>query len=182
MNASAEAQNQLLKEAKAAGTGSDESCRKVLSFAIAGDSYAIPIDLIKEILEYGSVTRVPMAPDHIRGVLNLRGAVVPVIDLAARLGRPRAAVSKRTCIVILAIPDEEGTVDMGVVVDSVNEVLDIPEGDIEPTPSFGTNVPPELIEGIGKVRGRFVVILDAASTFDVEALSAVGGAVGRRVA
>lgn len=150
----------------------DERYRKVLSFNVANDAYAIPIGLVKEILEYGAVTRVPMSPTHIRGVLNLRGAVVPVIDLAARLGRPRQGVTRRTCIVILAVPDEEGAVDMGVVVDGVNEVLDIPEREIEPAPAFGSNIPTAYIHGIGKVRDCFVVILDTKATFDTDELSA----------
>lgn len=162
-------------------SASDIPHRKVLSFAVNGETFAIAIDLIKEIIEFGSVTRVPMAPPHMRGVLNLRGSVVPVVDLAARMGKGRSAAGKRTCIVVIGVPgEEEGErVDLGVVVDAVNEVLDIPEADIEPAPAFGANVRPDFIDGMAKVRGKFVVVLDPTTTFAVEELMLLTGARDR---
>lgn len=146
--------------------------RKVLSFRAAGQTYAVPIELIKEIIEYGSVTRVPMTPSHLRGVLNLRGAVVPVLDLAARLGFASERIERRTCIVVLALPGEDdSTLNLGMVVESVSEVLDIPEPEIEAAPSFGASIEPRFIDGMAKVRGRFVVILDPETTFAIDELA-----------
>src|SRR5690606_37938150 len=107
--------------------------QQFLTFMLSGETYAIGILHIKEIIEYGQVTAVPMMPEFIRGVINLRGRVVPVVDLAARFGRKATAVGKRTCIVILEIEaDRDERQDIGVVVDAVNEVLEIPQEEVEP--------------------------------------------------
>lgn len=160
-----------------------EAVQKVLSFAVAGETYAIPIDVVKEILEFGSVTRIPMTPPHVRGVLNLRGSVVPVIDLAVRLGRRRSALGKRTCIVVLAIQSEEDAMNVGVVVDAVNEVLDVAADDLEPAPSFGHSVRPDFIAAMAKVRGKFVTILEPTNTFSIDELAELigGGAAAHAV-
>ena len=130
-----------------------------LTFMLGSEVFAIGILAIKEIIEYGDLTQVPMMPDCVRGVINLRGAVVPVMDLAVRFGKTPAAVSKRTCIVIVET-EREGTREViGVVVDAVNAVLDIAREDIEPPPSFGPRISTEFIEGLGKVNGRFVIRL-----------------------
>lgn len=145
-----------------------------LTFTLAGETFAIGILAIKEIIEYRGVTEVPMMPSAVRGVINLRGAVVPVLDLLARFGKASSEIGKRTCIVIveMAIHDERQVI--GVMVDAVNEVLDIPAADIEPPPSFGANVGREFIAGMGKVRGKFVILLDVnrvLSTEDIGALT-----------
>jgi purine-binding chemotaxis protein CheW len=102
-----------------------------------------------------------MMPDSIRGVINLRGAVVPVMDLAARFGRPQTVAGKRTCIVIVELEADGERQLTGVVVDAVSAVLDIPASDIEPAPSFGTRIRGDYIAGMGKVNGRFVILLNA---------------------
>jgi len=142
----------------AAAPASDES--QYLTFMLQSEIYAIGILSVKEIIEYGTLTAVPMMPDCVRGVINLRGAVVPVMDLAACFGAPPAALNRRTCIVIVEARSGESTQDVGIVVDAVNEVLDIAPGDIEPTPAFGASIRTEFVRGMGKVRERFVVILD----------------------
>jgi purine-binding chemotaxis protein CheW len=131
-----------------------------LTFVLGGEVFAAGILAIKEIIEYNQLTTVPMTPDYVRGVMNLRGAVVPVLDLQVRFGKPSSPVTKRTCIIIIEI--EAGGVrhDFGVVVDTVNAVLDIPDTEIEPPPSFGTHIRTEFIRGMGKVNGRFVIVLD----------------------
>jgi purine-binding chemotaxis protein CheW len=131
-----------------------------LTFMLAGEAFAIGILSIKEIIEYGGLTPVPMMPDCVRGVINLRGAVVPVIDLQSRLGRCSSEVTKRTCIVIVEVQGAEGAQVIGVVVDVVNEVLEIGPADIEPPPAFGARIRHDFIAGMGKVRGRFVILLD----------------------
>jgi purine-binding chemotaxis protein CheW len=150
-----------------------------LTFMLGGEMFAIGILAIKEIIEYQNLTEVPMMPPCVRGVINLRGAVVPVMDLAARFGKPATAVTKRTCIVIVEIGADGERQDVGVTVDAVNEVLEIPQSDIESAPSFGANIRTDFIEGMGKLNGRFVIILDTdhvLSVDDVQALSQLGGA------
>jgi len=131
-----------------------------LTFMLGGEMYAIDILNIKEITEYGQVTEVPMMPTFIRGVINLRGRVVPVVNLLARFGKPDTGITQRSCIVIIEAGTEGERQDIGVVVDSVSEVLDIPSSEIEPAPSFGAKIRSDFISGMGKVGGKFVVMLN----------------------
>ena len=134
--------------------------QQYLTFMLGREVFAVSILRIKEIIEYGQLTVVPMMPEFIRGVINLRGAVVPVMDLMARFGQDSSALSKRTCVVILEIELEGETQDVGILVDAVNEVLEIAGSEVEPAPRFGTNIRADFISGMGKVNGRFVIILD----------------------
>lgn len=134
--------------------------QQFLTFLLGEEMFAIGILSIREIIEYGYLTEVPMTPPFIRGVINLRGAVVPVLDLAVRFGRQPQENGKRTCIVIVEIEADDGTQEIGVVVDAVNEVLEIPRADIEPPPEFGARLRNDFIDGMGKVAGKFVIILD----------------------
>jgi len=131
-----------------------------LTFNLAGEMYAVGILNVKEIIEYGHLTEIPMMPSFIRGVINLRGAVVPVIDLAALFGGKASVVQKRTCNVIVEIRTAETKHDLGIMVDAVSEVLEIHANDIEPPPSFGAKIRADFIAGMGKVAGKFVIILD----------------------
>lgn len=152
--------------------------QQYLVFSLCGETFAIGIRSIKEIIEYGQLTEVPMMPDLVRGVINLRGAVVPVVDLAVRFGRKATEVARRTCIVIVeteAQPDEVQVI--GVIVDAVNEVLDIPAQEIEPAPSFGARIRSDFIEGMGKVVGKFVILLSLKHALSVDELSDIVGAV-----
>lgn len=114
-------------------------------------------------------------PAFIRGVINLRGAVVPVIDLSARFGGRTSAVSRRTCIVIVELGSGEDRQDLGVIVDAVNEVLEIPRGDIEPPPSFGARIRADFIQGMGKVNGDFVIILNVERVLSTEEMTMLAG-------
>jgi purine-binding chemotaxis protein CheW len=134
--------------------------QQYLTFVLSGEVFAIGILAIKEIIEYTHPTVVPMSPEYVRGVINLRGAVVPVIDLSIRFGRQASPVTKRTCVVIVEVGAGAERHVIGVIVDTVNAVLDIPATDIEPPPSFGMNIRAELVRGMGKVGGRFVILLD----------------------
>ncbi|MES2127269.1 MAG: chemotaxis protein CheW [Pseudomonadota bacterium] len=152
--------------------------RQYLTFMLGGEVFAIGILAIKEIIEFGGLTPVPMMPDTIRGVINLRGAVVPVLDLAARFGRPASEVGKRTCIVIVELTVEDEHHVIGVMVDAVNAVLEIPASEIEPAPTFGARIRADFIAGMGKVNGKFVILLDVAqvlSTVEIGALTAAEG-------
>lgn len=147
-----------------------------LTFMLGGETFAIGILHIKEIIEYAGLTEVPMMPDCVHGVINLRGAVVPVVNLSVRFGKAPTPVTKRTCIVIVEVDANGDRQVMGVVVDAVNAVVDIPSADIEPAPSFGAHIHSEFIEGMGKVNGKFVILLDAnrvLSANDIGALADV---------
>jgi purine-binding chemotaxis protein CheW len=153
--------------------------QQYLTFLLSGEMFAIAILYIKEIIEYGSLTEVPMMPSFIRGVINLRGSVVPVVDLSARFGRNKTEVSRRTCIVIIEVEGiDESMHDIGVVVDSVSEVLEIPRSEIEPPPAFGAKIRVDFMHGMGKVAGKFVIILDANKVLSVDELSMLGQAAG----
>lgn len=144
-----------------------------LTFMLAQEQFAIRILNIKEIIEYHGVTEVPMMPECVRGVINLRGAVVPVMDLLARFGRPASEVTKRTCVVIVEVHNDGESQVMGLVVDAVNEVLDIAAADIEPAPSFGARIRAEFIQGVGKVRGKFVLLLDVDRALSLDEIAAL---------
>ena len=144
-----------------------------LTFTLRKEMFAIGILNIKEILEYGQLTAVPMMPEFIRGVINLRGSVVPVVDLSARFGDKQSEVTKRTCIVIIEVNTDEGKQDIGVVVDTVSEVLEIPDTEIEPAPAFGARIRTDFIAGMGKVNGNFVIILNVDKVLSTEELAVV---------
>ena len=144
-----------------------------LAFRLAGEVYAIDILRIREIIEYTLPTSVPMMPPSLRGVINLRGAVVPVIDLAVRFGREATGVGKRTCFVIVEVAHEGAVLVLGLMVDGVNAVMEIAAADIEPPPSFGTRVNAEFIAGMARGDGRFVIILDIARVLSIEEMAAI---------
>jgi len=144
-----------------------------LTFQLADETYAAGILRVKEIIEYEAVTRVPNMPPSFPGVINLRGAVVPVVDLAVRFGRASSAVTKRTCIVIVEISLNDVRQDVGVVVDAVNEVLDIPPQQIEPPPTFGTRIRTDFIQGMGNVNNRFVILLDVKQVLSLDELAEI---------
>ena len=157
------------------GATQDEQLRQYLTFMLGGEIFAIGILSIKEIIEYGQLTEVPRMPDFIRGVINLRGAVVPVIDLGSRFGKQASAVSRRTCIVIIEVIHEDEQHVVGVMVDAVNEVLDIPATEIEPAPSFGAKIRADFIRGMGKVEGKFVIILNVDHVLSLDEMSSLAG-------
>jgi purine-binding chemotaxis protein CheW len=152
----------------------DQETQQYLTFMLGGEVFAIGILHIKEIIEYGHLTTVPMMPAFIRGVINLRGAVVPVVDLASRFGGKPGQVTRRSCIIILELEVEEETQVIGVVVDAVNEVLEIAGADIEPPPSFGTRIRTDFIAGMGKVQERFVIILNVNKVLSADELALIG--------
>lgn len=150
-----------------------------LTFMLGGEVYAMGILAIKEIIEYGSLTEVPRMPSFIRGVINLRGAVVPVIDLSARFGKATTTVTRRTCVVIVEVASgrvtEAETQVVGVMVDAVNAVLEIPQNEIEPPPSFGANIRADFMTGMGKVNGKFVIILNIHHVLSVDEMASLAG-------
>jgi len=154
----------------------NDDVNQYLTFILAGETYGVSILVIKEILEYNEPTVVPMMPDFIRGVINLRGSVVPVIDLSLRLGKETTEVAKRTCVVIIEVRHEDERMEIGVVVDAVNEVLDIAPDLIESAPNFGAKIRTDFIRGMGKVDDKFVVLLNIDHVLSIEELSMVNDA------
>jgi purine-binding chemotaxis protein CheW len=141
--------------------GNDETVRtQYLSFCLRGTEYALGILKVKEILQYEHATRVPSTPRSLRGVINLRGRVVPVVDLAAKFGLGETAPTRLTCILIVEALVEGSPAVVGIVADSVQEVVELGPDDVEPTPAFGTQVKVDFLVGVGKIGKRFVLLLD----------------------
>jgi purine-binding chemotaxis protein CheW len=156
-----------------------------LSFFIADEEFAVKILKAREILEYGTVTKVPGAPPTVRGVINLRGSVVPVVDLALKFGLPESEVTKRTCVVIVEVAHGEEKTTMGVIVDSISQVVELPQDQIEPAPDFGTRVKLEYLLGMGRSGKKFVMVLDidkALSPSELSSVTAIAGQVPAEVA
>ena len=170
--------NQAKNMLVVAGQAMTDEDQQYLTFLLSGEMYAIAILNIKEIIEYSNLTEVPMMPGFIRGVINLRGSVVPVVDLSVRFGRNKTEVSRRTCIVIIEVEEQDEKHDIGVMVDSVSEVLEIARSEIEPPPAFGAQIRVDFMHGMGKVKGKFVIILNANKVLSVDELSMVGQAAG----
>ena len=161
-------QNKSPAKASTAVTAVDSAPQQYLTFTLGGEMFAVAILNVKEIIEYGTVTEIPMMPGFIRGVINLRGAVVPVIDLSCRFGGKSTEVARRTCIVIIELMQDDQKHDIGIMVDAVSEVLEIARSEIEPPPTFGAKIRTDFISGMGKVNGKFVIILDVARVLSVE--------------
>jgi purine-binding chemotaxis protein CheW len=133
-----------------------------LSFVLGTEVFAIGVLGIKEIIEYTAITDVPMMPAYLRGVINLRGVVVPVADLSVRFGRPSSPVTKRTCIIIIETQISGERQEIGVLVDAVNAVLDIAPANIQPPPAFGTGLRIDFIHGMVEIDARFVILLEVS--------------------
>ena len=177
MNALVETSGKQHGRALVPTTQAAEDHTQYLTFMLGSEVFAIGILAIKEIIEYRGLTEVPMMPDCIRGVINLRGAVVPVMDLSARFGKAASTVGKRTCVVIVELEMAGEDHVVGVMVDAVNAVLEIAAAEIAPAPAFGAKIRTDFIEGMGKVNGKFVILLNVNSVLSMEevgALAALG--------
>jgi purine-binding chemotaxis protein CheW len=148
----------------------DSTQSQYLTFFLGDEEYAVGILRAKEIIQYDVVTRVPGTPGWIRGVINLRGSVVPVLDLAVKFALPETEASKSTCIVIAEVELEGERLVMGVLADAVSQVIDLLPSDIEPTPAFGTRVHVDYLLGMGKLGKKFVLILDIDKVLSTEEL------------
>jgi len=148
-----------------------EQLGQYLTFLVGQESFAISILDVKEIIEISSVTRVPMTPGYIHGVINLRGNVVPVIDLSARLAHGRTEINKRSCIVLVEIEVTDSAQLIGMLVDEVKEILEIPAENIQPAPDFGTDIRTEFIQAMGRVGDDFIILLAINRVLSIEELS-----------
>ena len=145
-----------------------------LTFFLAGEEYAITILQVTDIIECGAVTRVPGTPPWIRGVHNLRGTVVPVIDLAIKFGLPATEITRRTCIVIVELRADDETLIMGVMADSVHQVVDFTAEQIQPPPAFGPRVHVDCLLGMADSNGKFVLLLDIDRVFSSDEIVVAG--------
>ncbi len=133
---------------------------QVLTFTLGEETYGVDILRVQEIRGFSTVTRIPQAPAHVLGVLNLRGSIVPIVDLRMRFNLDRAEYTALTVIIVLSVESAVGRRDFGVVVDGVSDVIDVAAADIKPSPELGEQVSTEFIEGLAAVSGRMVMLLD----------------------
>ncbi len=145
-----------------------------LTFMLAGKIYGLDILNVKEIIEYGDITEVPLMPEFISGVINLRGSVVPVIDLCQRFSGTAMEQTKRTSIIILEVKNDDLNIEIGVTVDMVNEVLDIDPKEIEPAPSLGNQIHTSFISGMAKIKDKLLILLDIENILSIDELSMLG--------
>ena len=171
--------NPITQNGKDHSAGSDDETTQYLTFFAADERYAIDILDVKEIVEIAQMTRVPMTPDYIRGVINLRGSVVPVIDLAVRLGKAGSEVTKRSCIVLVEIESRGEWQQIGMLVDEVNEILEIPESHLQPAPDFGTDIRTDFIRAMGRVDDIFLILLEVGNVLSLQELSQIA-AIAKR--
>ena len=151
----------------------NEGTRQYLTFTLAEEQYAVNVDEVKEVLEFTSVTRVPRTQEFMRGVINLRGSVVPVIDLRLKFGMDATEKTIDTSIVVLEVDLGGTTITVGALADSVQEVISLDDEVIEPPPRIGTRVDTEFIRGIGKQDDRFIIVLDIDRVFSDDEIAAV---------
>ena len=142
-----------------------------LAFTLAGEMYAVGLLRVREIIGFAPLTEVPMMPPFIRGVINLRGAVVPVIDLAVRFGHQPCKIQRRTCIVIIEVHQDDDIQNIGIMVDAVSEVLDVAASDIENPPSFGARIRSDFIAGMCRSGDGFVIILEIQRVLSVDEMA-----------
>lgn len=146
---------------------------KYLTFVLGGEEHGLEILKVQEIIGIMTVTKVPKTPSFVRGVINLRGKVIPVIDLRLKFGLEGKGDTEKTCIIVVQVARRDTHVTMGVIVDEVSEVLDIQENQIEPPPEFGASVDTDFILGMGKVRNKVVMLLDVDKVLSTGEMSLV---------
>lgn len=147
------------------------SCSQFLTFLVRGEIFALDIKSIKEILNYRSITKMPFMPGFIHGVLNLRGVVLPVIDLSARLHNEITNIGTRSTILIIETATAMGTQSIGVLVDGVSEVLSLDSSHIDVPPKFGAHLRPELVNGVTRLNDNFIIILNQETVFSMDEMT-----------
>jgi purine-binding chemotaxis protein CheW len=163
-------------------SSTDRNVQQYLTFMIAGEEYAVSLLKVREIIEYDTVTEVPRTPEWIRGVINLRGSVVPVIDLAVKLRQAPSVAGKLTCIVISEVECEGEATVMGIMADSVRQVIDLNPQDVEPPPTFGTRVKVDYLLGMARSGKKFCLILDTEKVLSTDELLELPDAIDQAAA
>ena len=147
-----------------------------LTFKLDEEIFALDIAKVKEVLDFTEITKMPQTPDFMKGVINLRGGVVPVVDMRLKFGMSETVKTVNTCIIIVEVAIEGEATVLGALVDSVQEVMDLEPGQIEPAPRIGTRLRTEFIRGMGKRDNHFIMILDIDKVFSADELAIVGSA------
>lgn len=153
----------------------DRSAEKYLSFHVGAEEFAIAVLSVREIMGVQDITAVPQTPAYVKGIINLRGKVVPVVDLRLKFGMPPVDYTQRTCIIVVEVAGESSRMLMGVVVDSVSEVLNVSQSDVENTPDFGDGVTIPYLLGIAKIKGKVKILLDIDKVLNTSELAGLGG-------
>ena len=153
---------------------------KYLTFALASEEYGLEILKVREIIGSMYITAVPQTPDHVKGVINLRGQVIPVVDLRAKFGMETADVTEQTCIIVVEIAQNDRKFNTGIVVDHVQEVLDIASDSIEPAPQFGSTVNTDFILGMGKIGDSVKILLDIDKVLTSNDIASLAGMAGSK--
>lgn len=151
-----------------------EEADQFLTFMLSNEELAVPIMQVKEIIEYDDLTSVPMVPEFIAGAINLRGSVVPVVNLAVKFDMEPSEITRRTCVVIMEVEIDGEQSVMGILVDKVLQVIDIPANEINSAPTLGAQIRTDFIRGMGKVGERFVIILRINKVLSAEEIAVVG--------
>ena len=149
------------------------TANQFLTFTLDGEQYAIGVAKVREVLEYTKITKLPKTAEYMKGIINLRGAGVPVIDLRLKFGMSETPVAKGTSIIVMEVLGLEGSVVVGALADAVHEVIEIDASNIEPAPKFGTRLAAEFIRGVGKRDEAFIILLDIDRIFNSEDMSAI---------
>jgi purine-binding chemotaxis protein CheW len=156
----------------------DRRAGKYLSFALANEEFAIQVRKVREIMGVQQITAVPQTPLHVKGVINLRGKVIPVVDLRLKFGLPEAEYTQRTCIIVVRSGESTDRKLTGIVVDGVSEVLNLASGDIEDTPDFGDGVASPCLLGVAKAKGKVSILLEIDRVLATEDIGQIGAALG----
>ncbi len=147
------------------------NANQYLTFTLDDEQYAIGVAKVREVLEHTKITRLPRTAEFMKGIINLRGAGVPVIDLRLKFGMPETPITKDTSIIVMEVESQDGKVVVGALADAVHEVVEIDEKSVENAPRFGTRLAAEFIRGVGKKDDSFIIILDIDRIFNAEEMS-----------
>lgn len=147
------------------------NANQYLTFTLDGEQYAIGVAKVREVLEHTKITKLPRTAEFMKGIINLRGAGVPVIDLRLKFGLQETPITKDTSIIVMEVESQDGLVVVGALADAVHEVVEIEEKAVEPAPRFGTRLSAEFIKGVGKREELFIIILDIDRIFNAEEIS-----------
>jgi purine-binding chemotaxis protein CheW len=145
----------------------DNESSRFLTFSIGGELFAAPLERIREVIEFPGITEIPLSSPVVPGVINLRGSVVPVMDLSVRFGRGKTPVARRTCVVVVETEFEDGLAPLGVIVDAVTEALEVEPQHLEPRPPFGTGIRSDFVGAMIRNQNRFVAALDLDAVLSV---------------
>ncbi len=166
----------LAEKPAAGGVRADQRAGKYLVFHLGREEFGIQVLKVREIMGIQDITAVPQTPPYVKGVINLRGKVIPVVDLRLKFGLPELEYTQRTCIIVVQVQGESAQLMMGIVVDGVAEVLNLADADIEDTPTFGKEVSTSYLLGMAKIKGKVKILLDidqVLTTRELEGLEAV---------